>query len=106
MTLHDPNSARIDPMHLDFAKGMLKPVAEEPSQSVADFLAATVDYQAHPSPLLGHWIYQATTVIARLNVYIGDDFCKAEYIMARLEHLSRRWLVAGNARCPHDLHNG
>ncbi|KAI4170526.1 MAG: hypothetical protein LQ343_004903 [Gyalolechia ehrenbergii] len=97
MTLHDPNSARIDPMHLDFAKGMLKPAAEEPSQSVADFLAAKIDYQAHPSPLLAHWIYQAATVVGRLNVYIGDDLGKIENLMARLEHLNRRWLVAGNS---------
>lgn len=95
MTLHDPNSARIDPMHLDFAKGMLKPVVEEPSQSVADFLAANIDYQANPSPLLGHWIYQAATVIRRLNVYLGDDYCRIENLMARLQHLNRRWLVAG-----------
>lgn len=84
-------------MHLDFAKGMLKPAAEEPSQSVADFLAAKIDYQAHPSPLLAHWIYQAATVVGRLNVYIGDDLGKIENLMARLEHLNRRWLVAGNS---------
>lgn len=95
MTLHDPNSARVDPIHLDFARMLLKPVVEEPSQSVIDFLAANLDYQAHPSPLLSHWIYQAATVVGRLNAQTGDDFGRVENLMARLEHLNRRWLVAG-----------
>ncbi|KAL8945079.1 MAG: hypothetical protein Q9216_000063 [Gyalolechia sp. 2 TL-2023] len=95
MTLHDPNSARIDAIHLEFVRGMLKPMVEEPPQSVADFLAANLDYQAHPSPLLCHWIYQAATVVSRLSPYIGDDIGTIENLMARLEHLNRRWLVAG-----------
>ncbi|KAL8843355.1 MAG: hypothetical protein Q9170_000213 [Blastenia crenularia] len=95
MTLHDPNAARIDPMHLDFAMNLVKPVAEELPQSVADFLSANIDYQAHPSPLLGHWIYQAATVVGRLNAQTGDNFGRIENLLSRLEYLNRRWLVAG-----------
>ncbi|KAI4289890.1 MAG: hypothetical protein L6R35_000831 [Caloplaca aegaea] len=95
MTLSDPNCASLHPMHLEFAKRLLKPVAEEaPLQSVKDFLAANVDYQAHPSPLLAHWIYQAAIVVLRLNAQTGDDFGKVEHLIRRLDALSQRWLVA------------
>lgn len=83
-------------MHLDFAKRLLKLVAEEaPSQSVRDFLAANVDYQAHPSPLLAHWTYQAAIVVLRLNAQTGEDFGKVEHLTRRLEALGQRWFVAG-----------
>ncbi|KAI4168674.1 MAG: hypothetical protein LQ348_007455 [Seirophora lacunosa] len=95
MTLSDPNCASLHPMHLDFAKRLLKLVAEEaPSQSVRDFLAANVDYQAHPSPLLAHWTYQAAIVVLRLNAQTGEDFGKVEHLTRRLEALGQRWFVA------------
>ena len=97
VTLHDPNSARIDPIYLDFAKRLTKPVVEEPSENVAAFLAANIDHQMHPSPLLAHWIYQVATVVGRLNAQIGDDFGRAETLMSRLGFLNRRWLVAGKS---------
>ncbi|KAI4197416.1 MAG: hypothetical protein LQ346_003012 [Caloplaca aetnensis] len=95
ITLHDPNAANTHPAYLGFAKGLLQPVVEEPSQDVREFLAANIDYQAHPSPLLGHWIYQAGTVVLRLNAQTGEDFGKVEYVTQRLEALGQRWLSAG-----------
>lgn len=83
------------PGYLEFAKTLLKPVVEEPSQSVQNFLAADIDYQAHPSPLLAHWIYQAATLVLRLNAQTGDDFGKYEHLSRRLEALGQRWMVAG-----------
>lgn len=95
ITLHDPNAANTHPAYLAFAKGLLQPVVEEPSQSVKDFLAANIDYQAHPSPFLGHWIYHAGTVVLRLNAQTGEDFGKVEHLTQRLEALAQRWLSAG-----------
>ncbi|KAL9596276.1 MAG: hypothetical protein Q9219_005906 [cf. Caloplaca sp. 3 TL-2023] len=95
MTLHDPNAARIDPIHLDFAKQLVKPVVEDLSQSIKDFLIGNIDHQAHPSPLLSQWIYQAATVVGRLNAQTGDGLGKFENIALRLECLNHRWLVAG-----------
>lgn len=94
MTLHDPNATNIHPRYLEFAKKLLRPVVEEPSQSVRDFLAANIDFQAHPSPLLAHWMYQAATVVLRLNGQTGEDFGNVDHLTRRLESLGQRWLVA------------
>lgn len=95
MMLYDPNSASIYPAYLEFARKSLKPVVEKPSQSAHDFLAANGDYQAHPSPLLAHWIYQAATVVLRLNAQTGEDFGNFDHLTQRLDSLGQRWIVAG-----------
>ena len=98
MTLHDPNVSNTHPNHIDFSKRVLKPVSDEVSYSAAHFLQTNTPSSAHPSPLLIHWLYQATVAVNRFNAHLaqtGESFGKPDNVRMRLEFLSRRWLAAG-----------
>ncbi|RFU31608.1 hypothetical protein B7463_g4737, partial [Scytalidium lignicola] len=97
IALHDPDSFRTDPQHLQFAVDLLKPLADAMSWDSAIFLSGTLVSVNDASPLLLFWAYEAGTIYNRLMPHYERDTLELLYQMKeKLRIMSHRW-QAGNA---------